>query len=684
MLFKLALKNIKKSFKDYAIYFLTLILGVAIFYMFNSLDSQTVMQNVSLSTKQIIELMINTLGIVSIFVAIVLGFLIVYANNFLIKRRKKEFGIYMTLGMGKRQISKILFLETIFIGVVSLVVGLVIGIFGSQLMSILVAKVFEADMSKFEFVFSSAALIKTCIYFGIMYVAVMIFNTFSISKCKLINLINARKRNETVKIKNPIISILIFIIAVVALGYAYYKVTVEPNTIITSADALVPILIGSISTFLIFWSVSGLLLKVVQLNKKVYLKGTNMFILRQVNSKINTTVMSMTIICLMLFVTICVLSSAVTVTKMVTTELEELTPVDASFFKYYDLTAEDGVSEKTIADSKITIQEALEKVNFDMGNFKETLSVDMYKESQITPRITLGNQIDELKSKFPMMYVDGQEDIMKVSDYNKVAKMYGIPEYSLNDNEYIILCDYDNIKVYRDMALKENLTLKIGGKEYAPKYQECQEGFIQMTPSKMNMGIILVPDATEGLTRSANYFIVNYNATTDKEKHQVEALLSDPNSEYVKALKELEASLSGGSRISIYEASVGLSAMVSFIAIYLGVIFLIASSAILALKELSESSDNKERYAVLRKLGVDEKMLNKSLFIQIGIFFIIPLLVAIIHSIFGIQFCLYVLETIGQMKDMLWPVVYAALFIVLIYGGYFVATYLGSKRIIRE
>lgn len=684
MLFKLVFKNIKKSFKDYAIYFLTLILGVAIFYMFNSLDSQTVMQNVSVSTMQIIEVMINMLGIVSIFVAIVLGFLIVYANNFLIKRRKKEFGIYMTLGMGKRQISRILLLETVFIGVVSLIVGLVVGVFGSQLMSIFVSKMFAVDMSKFEFVFSSTALIKTCIYFGVMYVAVMIFNTFSISRCKLINLINAAKRNEKIKIKNPIISILIFIIAVAALGYAYFKVAVEPNTLMSYTDVLIPIVIGAVSTFLIFWSVSGLLLKVVQLNKKLYLKGTNMFILRQVNSKINTTVMSMTVICLMLFVTICVLSSAVTVTKILTTELEGLTPVDASFFKEYDLTAEDGVSEKTIADSKITIQETLEKVNFDMSNFKETLSLDIYKESQITTRVTLGNQIDKLKSKFPLIYVDGQEQIMKVSDYNKVAKMYGIPEYSLNNNEYIILCDYDKVKVYRDMALKENLTLKIGGKEYAPKYQECKEGFIQMSPSKMNMGIILVPDATEGLTRSANYFIVNYNATTDKEKHQVEALLSDPNSEYVKALKELEASLNGGSKISIYEASIGLSAMVSFIAIYLGVIFLIASSAILALKELSESSDNKERYAVLRKLGVDEKMLNKTLFIQIGIFFIIPLLVAIIHSIFGIQFCLYVLETIEEMKDILWPVVYAALFIVLIYGGYFVATYIGSKRIIKE
>ena len=145
-LFSMSIKNIRKSVKDYTIYFLTLILGVAIFYIFNSLDSQEAMLVVSSSTREIIKLMLSMIQFVSIFVALILGFLIVYANNFLIKRRKKEFGLYMTLGMGKRQISGILLGETFLIGLLSLGIGLVIGVFGSQLMSILVAKLFEADM----------------------------------------------------------------------------------------------------------------------------------------------------------------------------------------------------------------------------------------------------------------------------------------------------------------------------------------------------------------------------------------------------------------------------------------------------------------------------------------------------------------------------------------------------------
>ena len=205
MLFKLSFKNMKKSFKDYAIYFLTLVLGVAIFYMFNSLDSQEAMLQVSSSTRELVQLLVRLLSMVSVFVAVVLGLLIVYANNFLISRRKKEFGIYMTLGMGRRQISKIILLETIFVGIISLAVGLIIGVFGSQFMSILVAKLFDADMSQFQFVFSQEACIKTCIYFAVMYIAVIIFNTISISRYKLIDLINATKKNEKIKIKKPVV-----------------------------------------------------------------------------------------------------------------------------------------------------------------------------------------------------------------------------------------------------------------------------------------------------------------------------------------------------------------------------------------------------------------------------------------------------------------------------------------------
>ncbi len=328
MLFKLSLKNIKRSIKDYAIYFFTLVLGVAIFYVFNAIDSQTVMLDITSSTYEIIKLMTNILSGVSVFVSFILGFLIIYASRFLIKRRNKEFGIYLTLGMGKRKISSILLLETLFIGLISLFIGLGLGIILSQLMSMLVANMFDADMTRFTFIFSSSACFKTLFYFGIIYIFVMIFNTYNISRCKLIDLLQASKKSEQIKLKNPLLCTIIFLISCCILGYAYYLVTGGIYKLTNFNFIFIPIALGCISTFFLFWSLSGLILRIVMSIKSFYYKGLNSFILREFSSRINTTVFSITIICLMLFVTICVLSSSLSLKHSVMASIDELAPAD--------------------------------------------------------------------------------------------------------------------------------------------------------------------------------------------------------------------------------------------------------------------------------------------------------------------------------------------------------------------
>ena len=692
MYFKLSLKNMKKSFKDYAIYFLTLVLGVAIFYMFNSIDSQQAMIKVSESTREIIKLMIQILNYVSIFVAIILGLLIVYANRFLINRRKKEFGIYMTLGMGKKQISKIILLETIFVGIISLGVGLIIGVFASQLMSILVAKMFEADMTEFQFVFSKDACIKTCIYFAVMYFAVLLFNTITVSRYKLINLINASKKNETIKMKNPFIAILIFIIGVGILSYAYWEVTVGKMP--RAEDLLPPVLMGVIGTILIFWSLSGFILKIVQSIKGLYLKDTNMFILRQINNKINTTVISMSIICLMLFLTITILSTALGVKNTMQKELIEMTPVDINLIKkanlpetHYDIKGNEiSYSEETREDSRKPIVETLEANGLDMNVLKDIVEIPTYAINELTLKTFLGNKYEETNAKYPFLMYNKPEEIIKISDYNKIAEVYGIQKYELKDDEYMVICDFKNSLEMRDEALKEKTKLQIAGKEYKPKYTECKDGYVLMEGSKVNTGIILVPDNCE-LTeemKEERLLIANYNAKTEEEKQKIEEIFTRDNSELIQNLSTNEIELNGVTKIKLVESSVGMATIITFIAIYLGIIFLIASSAILALKQLTESSDNKQRYTILRKIGCDEKMINKSLFRQIAIFFIVPLILAIIHSIFGITFGIRVLAEILSPHDLLVSIIVSAIVIGVIYGAYFLATYWESKRIIRE
>ena len=606
MLFKLSFRNMKKSFKDYAIYFLTLVLGVAIFYMFNSIDSQQAMIEVSQSTRQMIQLLIQMLGMISVFIAIVLGFLIVYANNFLINRRKREFGIYMSLGMGRRQISGIILLETILIGILSLAVGLFIGIFASQFMSILVAKLFEADMSEFTFVFSKDACIKTCIYFAVMYIAVIIFNTLTISRYKLINLLTAVKKNEKVKLKNPIISILIFIASSVLLGYAYYLVTGGVYELRTGEQLLKPILMGVIGTVGIFWSLSGFILRLIQTRKSVYLKGTNMFVLRQLNNKINTNIVSMTVICLMLFMTISALSSSLSIQSALDSQLEKFTPVDVNLYKtaYLPESYVSSYSGKTIynteeqiEDSRHLVSYTLETNGYDMNNLKDIVEIPIYAIPGWTLKYSLGDYYEKAKLQFSMLTYDTPESVIKISDYNKIAKLYGEEEYSLNDDEYIVLCDFEQMIDLRNETLAQNSNIQINGKTYHAKYNECQDGFVFMSTSNMNAGIILVPDSFEIKEENTEqYFLAaNYNAETEEEKVTLDNELSgyDDNSVLYKNVTDKGIDLEGTTKISLTEASKGLSTIIIFIAIYLGIVFLIASSAILALKQLTESSDNK-------------------------------------------------------------------------------------------
>jgi len=684
----------KKSIKDYSIYFLTLVLGVSIFYMFNSLDSQQAMLQVSQSQREIIKLMITMLGFVSVFVAVVLGLLIVYANNFLINRRKKEFGIYMTLGMGRRQISKIILMETIFVGVISLVVGLIIGIFASQFMSVLVAKMFEADMSEFQFVFSKDACIKTCIYFAVMYLAVIIFNTISVSRYKLINLLNASKKNEQVKIKNPIVSILIFIIGASVLGYAYWKVTADAQSLDKAEKILPPIMMGIVSTILIFWSLSGFILQIIQKNKKIYLKDTNMFVLRQMNNKINTNTISMSVICLMLFMTISILSTSLSLRSTMQRELIEMTPVDVNLYKTANLPESYTHYGRTITttkvqreDSKISIQETMENNKFDMKNLKDIVEIPMYATDEITTEKFFGDKIAEVKAKFAMLNYNTAEQIVKISDYNKIAKLYGIEQYELKDDEFIVLCDFDGMTAVRNMALSSgNHKLTLAGKEYKSKYNECKPGYVIMSTSHTNTGIILVPDNCNLTENEKERYLLaaNFNADTDEEKEKIREMFESGDSGFVQNLNEKGIQLDGMTKISIIQSSTGLATIITFIAIYLGIIFLIASSAILALKQLTESSDNKQRYTILRKIGCDEKTINRSLFRQIGIFFGLPMVLAIIHSIFGIQFALEMMAGLASKDDLLPSIVATVIIIGVIYGSYFLATYFGSKNIIKD
>lgn len=658
MLYNLSLKNIKKSFKDYAIYFVTLILGVCIFYLFNSMDSQTAILEVTSRQSEMIDLLEQVLSYISVFVSFILGFLIIYASRFLIKKRNKEFGVYMTLGMSKRKISLLLLIETFIIGLISLAFGLLLGIVLSQITSIFVANLFEANMSKFTFNFSKTALFKTILYFGIIYFIVMIFNTIIVNKNKLIDLLQASKKQEKIRIKSSIISVILFFISVLMLGSAYYMVTAGVNDLLKYdvSILLVPILLGTIGTILFFYSVAGMSLKIISKCHNLYSKKLNTFVFKQINSKINTMVISISIICLMLFVTLCLLTSAFTIKDYFNNSINTYAPVD------YQIVS---------INQNVRVTEFLEDT-FVKENTKDNLVVSEYYDENFDYAKSLGKVYEQIKQEYSYIQFDSPVYIMSEADYNKLARLLKIDTLTIQDDEYAIVSNY-NTDIY-ESVLKSNSTMIIFNHELKP-YKKLINGFVNISGNPANLGFFVVSDQIIEKDH-LKYEILSGNYNSKDQK------IIDKLEEKVKKF-HTEETLIKDTRYEIEISAAGLTAIITFIGLYLGIIFLISSSAILALKELSDCIDDKKKYKILRQIGADEKEINKALFMQTFIFFMMPLSIAVIHTIFGLKFCEWILKSLG-ITSILNGSYMTFIFLILIYGIYFIITYLCSKNIIRE
>ncbi|MDK0559915.1 ABC transporter permease [Clostridium perfringens] len=676
MYFKIALNNVRKSFKDYSIYFLTLTLGVCIFYAFNSIGDQKAFLELGKRQAEYIKVLQRLISGISVFISCVLGGLILYANNFLVKKRKKELGIYMTLGMGKNKISKILTYETALVGIISLVVGLGIGIIVSQGISAFASKLFEVSLSNYKFLLSTDAILKTVLYFGIIFILVMIFNTFVISKYKLIDMLTAAKKNEDIKIKNPILTAIIFFISLGLLGVAY-KLVIKVGLNPTDRMFLVSIVLGILGTLLLFFSLAGFVLYVLQRNKNVYLKGLNIFVLRQMNSKINTNFLSMTVICLMLFLTISTLATGLSFKNALEKGLENTTPFDASATYYID------------EDSKIkTAEESIKELGFKFNPQDKIVSYNEYKLEK-TNLESLLNKNAEGKNKKEIveaMTYKGTNAI-SISSYNDIRALSGEKSVSLANNEVLISSNLGEVENTLKNILKNNEKIEIDGKEYKiannaliGEGKVIKEAF-ESTGMTNNFFTLIVPDnIVSNLKPIANKINLNFPKNSNEEE-RVQKLFN----EYRDGVVDLDkyGFVNGYTKARIYEDNNGMTNIVLFIGIYLGVIFLISSTAVLALQQLSEASDSIDRYKSLRRIGVSQKMINKSIFTQVSIYFGLPLVVALVHSVVAIKVVNGFL-TMFNRPDIGVSSLVTALIMVIVYGGYFYATYTGYKSTVKN
>ncbi|MEG0297311.1 MAG: FtsX-like permease family protein [Clostridium sp.] len=668
---KIAINNVKKSFKDYSIYFLTLTFAVCIFYSFNSIESQKAILDLNSSQESYMDMLNSVISIVSVFVSLILGSLIVYANNFLIKKRKKELGIYMTLGMSKKKISRILLIETFIIGLISLVIGLLLGIALSQGLSVFTGKLFDVSMTEFKFIISTAAIAKTGLYFGIIFLLVMLFNTGVISKYKLIDLLTASKKNQSIKLKSPIVSMVIFISGLIMLGVAYY-LSIKSGLDFSDIKLNIAIGLGVSGTGTVFYGLAGFVLYVVKSSEKLYLKNLNIFISRQISSKINTNFVSMTVICLMLFITVGMLSTGLSFKSVLEKGLESTTPYDASAKVYIDYTTTISSAEKELTKIGLGPNEDVEMAGFTTYKFDTSFSsiIGKYADDYIKKMIDTG-------------YWENTYAV-KVSEFNNIRKLDDKNTFELNNNEVLITSNSEKVIPALNELIESGETINIDGKEYTIKNTEIIKDSFTTSGFADNTFTIVLPD--ESLA-GAKVYDSNVNINfVGEDKVKLEE-------KYAQAFKgfregklgqnEEDLFVLGYTRDGIIQENKGMVTIVLFIGIYLGVVFLISSAAVLALQQLSEASDSIDRYKVLKKIGASKKMINKTIFVQTLILFMLPLSLALVHSVVGIKVVNDFL-TIYNKPDIGGSAAITVFILVVIYGGYFYSTYVGYKSIVNS
>ena len=661
---KLIIKNVRKNIRDYLIYFLTLMISVSVFYAFNSISDQPAFSEMGMTKTLLYDQLGILLSTLTVLIAVVLAFLIIYANQFLLKRRKKELGLYMVLGMKKGRISRIFVGETFCVGVIALVTGLCLGVALSQGISLVALKLFAIDMSKFQLVFSVGAFQKTAQCFAVIFLLVMTFNVWSVSSVQLIDLLTAGRKNETSQNRSRLLAILLFFVSLACIlssGMMFYRNGILPSRENRSFQVAGILLVAG--TFLFFYSLSTVFVQILRANSNVYLRGLNTFLVRQIGSKIRTNYFIMTIVCGLLTVTICAVSVGVS-TALAMNELSgSATP--------YDLNVLSNVS----MDGDSSILEYLASKDADLSGYAENMEQISIYEADFTYGSLFEGQNVEL---WPIDegISDSGVSVLAVSDFNRALTMQGKEPVALTENQYLLNCNYKGTFQYVEKALESHADLVLAGIPLQRASDTVlEETYFMTSVGNNDRGSLIVPDAVvHSLTKDVNVLLVQYrpDADSDAVLQKMIPIGLDDTHGYRYAEKNM-----------MYDMFYGLNALISFLCCYIGLIFLLICAALLALKQLTETTDNIYRYGLLQKLGAKKEQINRALLSQTAIFFAAPLAVAGIFSAVLMGKAMEIVEEFMNIHISTNLGFTVVLFLV-VYGSYFLATYLSCKRMVVE
>lgn len=727
MLCKLAWGNVRRAGRDYLVYLLTLTLGVTVFYAFNTISMQVDIAGID--EKGLAQVMGSMLGDLTYFLAGVMAFLMVYANNFIMKRRKKEFGLYQVLGMGRGRVATIMALETVIVSVVAFVAGIVLGVGLSQLMTFFTASLFKTQIANFHFFFSVHAFNLTLACMLVMFVLTLLLNLRAVRRTKLIELMGAERRNESIKTRNPWIAIAIFAVGVVLVGVAYYRLLRDGFPLTATDSKLqeamnqfgITTAMVTVGTFALFWGLSGMLIKLLQSLRGVYWRGLNMFTVRQLAAKVNTVCFSMGVIAMLLFLAITSVTCGMSIANVMNENLERYNPVDVSqtyvyytpdtldYYKGYKGYVNPSEADRMVlADTTVDLYPAWHGKGKSAGNNDETgkkvniadvagehVQIDSYLSYPLggsDPSVTPGEMCKTMGEKLPKAFGGSNADTMGLfvtpaSQYNKLRQMMGEEPVHIGRDQYLLTCDMGGELV--DLYTKymaDGHALTLGGHTLKPATDKSDEDTAAIANSAMgsNPGTVVVADellSQLNLQPYSSSLLVNYKQGMDT----TEADESIKNTVLDNLLVDGKEPGSWGifiTRSEMYTQAAQMNGLISYLAIYIGFVLVVACAAILSIQQLSNVADGSRSYRVLAQIGCDDRQIRHSVMAQQAVFFLFPLAVGLAHSFVALKVIIEMVSIFGNMSIGGTVGLTCAIFLAA-YGGYFLVTYLMSAGMVQ-
>lgn len=727
MLCKLAWGNVRRAGRDYLVYLLTLTLGVTVFYAFNTISMQVDIAGID--EEGLAQVMGSMLGDLTYFLAGVMAFLMVYANNFIMKRRKKEFGLYQVLGMGRGRVATIMALETVIVSVGAFVAGIVLGVGLSQLMTFFTASLFKTQIANFHFFFSVHAFSLTLACMLVMFVLTLLLNLRAVRRTKLIELMGAERRNESIKTRNPWIAIAIFAVGVVLVGVAYYRLLRDGFPLTATDSKLqeamnqfgITTAMVTVGTFALFWGLSGMLIKLLQSLRGVYWRGLNMFTVRQLAAKVNTVCFSMGVIAMLLFLAITSVACGMSIANVMNENLERYNPVDVSqtyvyytpdtldYYKGYKGYVNPSEADRMVlADTTVDLYPAWhgkgKSADNNDGTGKkvdiadvagEHVQIDSYLSYPFggsNPSVTPSEMCKTMGEKLPKAFGGSNADTMGLfvtpaSQYNKLRQMMGEEPVHIGHDQYLLTCDMGGelVDLYtKYMAGGHALTL--GGHTLKPATDKSDEDTAAIANSAMgsNPGTVVVADellSQLNLQPYSSSLLVNYKQgmdTTEADESIKHTLLDN-------LLVDGKEPGSWGifiTRSEMYTQAAQMNGMISYLAIYIGFVLVVACAAILSIQQLSNVADGSRSYRVLAQIGCEDRQIRHSVMAQQAVFFLFPLAVGLAHSFVALKVIIELVSIFGNMSIGGTVGLTCAIFLAA-YGGYFLVTYLMSTGMVR-